>query len=117
MNNQIAAKAYVEETLQAKRFAVLATEYSGQPHASFVAITPIGGFRHLIFATYRSTRKYRNLAHNSKVAVLIDGQEVNSSGLKEGFVLTALGQAEEISVEENEVARRAHLAWHPDLES
>ena len=117
MNNQIAAKAYVEEALQAKRFAVLATEHYGQPHASFVAITPIGGFRHLIFATYRSTRKYRNLAHNSKVAVLIDGQAVNSSGLKEGFVLTALGQAEEISVEENEVARRAHLAWHPDLES
>ena len=115
MNNQIAAKVYVEATLQAKRFAVLATEHGGQPHTSFVAITPIGGFRQLIFATYRRTRKYRNLAHNGKVAVLIDGQEVKSSGLMEGFVLTALGHAEEVSVDEVEMARRAHLAWHPDL--
>lgn len=117
MNNQIAAKVYVEATLQAKRFAVLATEHGGQPHTSFVAITPIGGFRQLIFATYRRTRKYRNLAHNGKVAVLIDGQEVKSSGLMEGFVLTALGHAEEVGVDEVEMARRAHLAWHPDLES
>ena len=69
----------------------------------------------MIFATYRRTRKYRNLAHNGKVAVLIDGQEVKSSGLMEGFVLTALGHAEEVSVDEVEMARRAHLAWHPDL--
>jgi len=117
MNSQIAAKVYVEATLQAQRFAVLATERGGQPHTSFVAITPMGDFRQLIFATYRRTRKYRNLAQNGKVAVLIDGQEVNSSGLKEGFVLTALGHAEEVSVAEDEVARRAHLAWHPDLES
>ena len=117
MNNQIAARTYVEEALKANRFAVLATEHDGQPHASFVAITPIGGFRQLIFATYRSTRKYRNVANNDKVAVLIDAQGINSSGLKEGFVLTALGQAKEIGVEEHEVARRAHLAWHPDLES
>jgi nitroimidazol reductase NimA-like FMN-containing flavoprotein (pyridoxamine 5'-phosphate oxidase superfamily) len=117
MNSQIAAKVYVEATLQAQRFAVLATERGGQPHTSFVAITPIGDFRQLIFATYRRTRKYRNLAQNGKVAVLIDGQEVNSSGLKEGFVLTALGHAEEVCVAEDEVARRAHLAWHPDLAS
>jgi nitroimidazol reductase NimA-like FMN-containing flavoprotein (pyridoxamine 5'-phosphate oxidase superfamily) len=117
MNSQIAAKVYVEATLRAQRFAVLATERGGQPHTSFVAITPIGDFRQLIFATYRRTRKYRNLAQNGKVAVLIDGQEVNSAGLKEGFVLTALGHAEEVSAAEGEVARRAHLAWHPDLES
>jgi nitroimidazol reductase NimA-like FMN-containing flavoprotein (pyridoxamine 5'-phosphate oxidase superfamily) len=117
MNSQIAAKVYVETTLQAQRFGVLATERGGQPHTSFVAITPFGDFRQLIFATYRRTRKYRNLSQNGKVAVLIDGQEVNRSGLKEGFVLTALGHAEEVSVAEDEVARNAHLAWHPDLES
>lgn len=117
MNTQIDAKVYVEETLRAQRFAVLATEHGGQPHTSFVAITPVDGFRQLIFATYRRTRKYRNLTQNDKVAVLIDGQQVNSSGLTEGFVLTALGQAEEISGEASEAARRAHLAWHPDLAS
>ena len=117
MSNQIAVKAYVEAALQARRFAVLATEGDGQPHASLIAITPIGGFRQLVFATYRSTRKYRNLALNGKVAVLIDGQESNSSGLPERFVLTALGHAEEIGIEENEAARRAHLERHPDLES
>ncbi len=117
ISHPINARAYVEGALQTKRFAVLATEHDGQPHASFIAITPIGGFRQLIFATYRNTRKYRNLAHNSKVAVLIDSQSTNSSGLQEGFVLTAFGHAAEISAEESVAARRAHLDWHPDLES
>jgi heme iron utilization protein len=117
IGHQSTARAYVEGALQAQRFAVLATEHDGQPHASFIAITPIGGFRQLIFATYRNTRKYRNLEHNGKVAVLIDGQSTNSSGLQEGFVLTALGHAAEINPDEYVAARRAHLERHPDLES
>ncbi len=117
MSNQIDIRAYVEGALQARRFAVLATECDGQPHSSLIAITPIGGVRQLIFATYRNTRKYRNLTQNGKVAVFIDDRDNNGPALPGGFVLTALGCAQVVSADENEAVRRAHLERHPDLES
>ena len=110
-------KDYIEVALQSSRFAVLATESNGQPHTSLIAITPFGNFRQLIFATYRNTLKYRNLAHNSKVAVLIESGDVNMKGLKESVVLTIIGYTEEISKEENEAAYQAHLKRHPEMES
>ena len=45
MSEQFDIKACVVEVLQARRFAVLATEREGQPHSSLVAITPLGCFR------------------------------------------------------------------------
>jgi len=117
MNNIISIKNDISEALQSTNFAVLATECDGQPHASLIAFTPLDGYRQLIFATYRSTRKFQNLAQNSKVAILIEGGDAEISGLQEGFVLTAFGRAEEIRVTENEAALKAHLEKHPDLES
>jgi len=117
MSNQIDIRELVKNALQVSRFAVLSTESDGQPHASLIAITPAGEYRHLIFATYRDTRKYRNLVDNSKVAVFIDGREAVTSGLREGFVLTALGRAEEIGGAGHDTALRAHLERHPDQES
>ena len=117
MSNQNDIEELVEDALQATRFAVLSTESDGQPHASLIAITPAGGSRQIIFATYRDTRKYRNLIDNGKVAVFIDGREAVTSGLREGFVITALGRAEEIGNVEHNAALRAHLERHPDLES
>ena len=116
MSNQIDIRAYVEGALQTRRFAVLATERDGQPHSSLIAITPIGGVRQLIFATYRSTRKYRNLTQNGKVAVFIDDRDDNRPP-PGGFVLTALGHAQVVSADESEAVSRAHLQRHPDLES
>ena len=117
MNEQSTLKESIESVLKTRGFAVLATEGDGQPHTSLIAITPFGNFRQLIFATYRNTRKYRNLAHNSKVAVLIEGEYVNMKGLKENVVLTIIGNTEEISREENEMAYQSHLKRHPEMES
>jgi uncharacterized pyridoxamine 5'-phosphate oxidase family protein len=116
MNKQNTIKDYIEEVLKTSGFAVLATEGAGQPHTSLIAITPFGNFRQLIFATYRNTLKYRNLAQNNKVAVLIEG-EYTMNGLKERVVLTIIGHTQEISIEENEAAYRAHLKRHPEMES
>ena len=117
MNKQSTIKEYIEGALQTSRFAVLATEGNGQPHTSLIAITPFGSFRQLIFATYRNTLKYRNLAHNRKVAVLVESGDVNMKGMKESVVLTIIGYTEEISKEENEAAYQAHLKRHPEMES
>jgi len=117
MKKELNVKDHVGNMQQNCRFAVLATEGNGQPHASLIAITPIEGFRSMIFATYRYTTKYRNISQNSKVAVLIQGNDLNRLALQEGFVLTGFGIAEDISLTGNDTALCAHLERHPDLTS
>jgi general stress protein 26 len=117
MNNNSTIKEYIDLALQTSRFAVLATEGNGQPHTSLIAITQSGSFRQLIFATYRNTLKFRNIALNSKVAVLIESGDSNLKDLQGRIVLTIIGHAEEISIEENEAAYQAHLKRHPEMES
>jgi heme iron utilization protein len=92
-------KELIQDALQTSRFAVLATEGDGQPRASLIAISPFGNLRHLIFATYRNARKYRNLEHNSKVAVLIESGDVKMKGLQKYMVLTVIGHTEEINIQ------------------
>ncbi|MCA1757848.1 MAG: pyridoxamine 5'-phosphate oxidase family protein [Bacteroidales bacterium] len=115
MSDLRAIKAYIEDIFKISRFAVLATEADGQPHASLIAVTPMEGFRKLIFATYRNTRKYNNLVHNGKVAVLVESIDINRSGLHKSFVLTAFGRAEEIGAIEKNMVFNAHLERHPEL--
>lgn len=110
-------KEYIEAVLRTSGFAVLATEGNGQPHTSLIAITPVENFRQIIFATYRNTLKYRNLTHNKKVAVLIEGEYFTVKGLKEIVVLTIIGQTEEINFVENRSPYQAHLKQHPEMES
>ena len=115
MNQPILIRKVVEAALQSSRFGVLATEGEGQPHASLIAITPFENCRRLVFATYRSTRKFRNLAHNGKVAILFDIGNSDRPGLQKSYVITAFGHAEEILIEENDSTFSAHLNRHPDL--
>ena len=115
MNNPKAIREYVEEALNSNRLAVLATVGDDQPHPSLIAITPFEGFCKLIFATYRNTRKFRNLALNAKVAVLIEGKNEEKSGIQNGFVITAYGNAMEFSFSENDSALQAHLQKYPEL--
>ncbi|MBN2762472.1 MAG: pyridoxamine 5'-phosphate oxidase family protein [Bacteroidales bacterium] len=115
MSNLNAIKTYIEDIFRISRFAVLATEADGQPHASLIAVTPMEGFRKLIFATYRNTRKYNNLVHNGEVAVLVESIDMNRSGLHKSFVLTAFGHVEEIDNLEKNMVFNAHLERHPEL--
>lgn len=117
MNKQSKIKEYIDTVLNTSGFAVLATEGNGQPHTSLIAISPFGNLRQIIFATYRNTLKYRNLSHNNRVAVLIEGVYFNMKGLKENIVLTIIGQTEEINTAEYEASYQAHLKRHPDMES
>jgi heme iron utilization protein len=115
MRNHIHLKEYVRKVIQANRFAVLATECDGQPHASLIAITPAEEYRSLIFATYRKTRKYTNLVQNGKVAILFENRSVKSKSEQEISVLTAFGQAEEIHIGNTNPDLLAHMLRHPEL--
>ncbi|MHC1774969.1 MAG: pyridoxamine 5'-phosphate oxidase family protein [Lentimicrobium sp.] len=115
MSNLSAVRKYIEDIFLCSRFAVLATEGDGQPYASFIAITPVDNYRALIFATYRNTQKYRNLARNGKVALLVESGNSGNTTQQDSFVLTAFGHVEEIGIADQEAVFNAHLEWHPDL--
>jgi len=117
MNNPLSISDYIRSILQSCRLAVLATEGNGQPHASLIAITPISGFRQLIFATYRNTRKFENLFKNGRVAVLIQGEDTDNSLKQSAIALTAYGCAQEVEKLDYIELMQAHLARHPDQAS
>lgn len=117
MTNKITISEYVREVIQANRFAVLATESDGQPHASLVAITPAEEHRILIFATYRNTRKYANLIQNGKVAILFENRSMKDTNEPEISVLTAFGRAEEVLSGNTGEDLHSHLSVHPELSS
>ena len=115
MKKSMLSKQCVEQVLATTGFAVLATESAGTPHTSLIAFTVIGGWRQLLFATYRDTRKYSNLMHNDRVSILVDGRNIGTADDQQGFVVTAVGKARDIGALELVAAHQAHLQRHPDL--
>ena len=109
------AEEEIQRALDTRLFAVLATQYDGQPHASLMAFTPVDGFRYLIVATYRNTMKYRNLLKDGRVAILIDNCAAPGSAEHRNLVLTAHGIASEVPSVDHEAIEQAHLARHANL--
>jgi uncharacterized pyridoxamine 5'-phosphate oxidase family protein len=115
MNDKIQIIEHIADILKDSKYAVLATEGDGQPHASLIAVTWLEGFRQLVFVTYRGTQKHRNITKNGKVAVFIESGSNSISLFQEKSVLTAYGHAEEIVLGENDKIFQAHLERNPDL--
>ena len=117
MSNQIIGKAFIASVLQKNGLGVLATEGNGHPHVSLVAVTPMDDLVHLIFATYRSTCKYKNLVNNGKVAILFDNRSAINLKQSDVIVVTAFGHAKEVNITIFEDVLREHLLRHPEFES
>lgn len=115
MQDEETARRIVEAALAGNRYAVLATESRGQPHATLMAFAPLRGGRELVFATYRGTRKHANLVHNPRVAVFIDHEESTWLRAPRRLAVTAVGSAEEIGAHDRDALARSYLARHPDL--
>ena len=116
MSSQTIIIRYIKYALQTNSLGVLATEGNGQPHACFVAITPMDDFVNLVFATYRNTHKYNNLINNGKVAILFENRSTKSLSEPDTTVVTAFGNAVEIDSSVSDTARNLHLLKHPELE-
>ncbi len=105
----------IQHVLDVSRFAVMATQQDGQPHASLMAFTPMSGIRYLIFATYRTTLKYSNLSKDGRVAVLINSCIATGPSKYRDLVITAHGIATEVTNDDHETVKQAYLARHPDF--
>lgn len=115
MNDRIQTIEQISDILKDCKYAVLATDGEGQPHASLIGVTWLNSYHQLIFVTYRGTRKHSNISNNGKVAVLVESGNNSISLFHERSVLTAYGHAEEIGLSDNDAILRAHLERHPDL--
>jgi len=76
-----------------QRHAVLATDAQGQPYPSLVAyaLTPDG--KGVLFATPKSTRKYKNILTNNRVSLLIDTRSNTDRAYMGAESITILGKA------------------------
>ncbi|HVS98818.1 MAG TPA: pyridoxamine 5'-phosphate oxidase family protein [Puia sp.] len=97
---------FIYEVIRKHRLAVLATTSMDlQPEAAVVGIAVTPGLE-IVFDTVRSSRKYRNLVAQPRVAVVI--------GMKNEITTQYEGVAVELRGPEDDAYREAYYAVFPD---
>jgi nitroimidazol reductase NimA-like FMN-containing flavoprotein (pyridoxamine 5'-phosphate oxidase superfamily) len=104
------------ELFSSQKLAVLSTQYEGQPYASLVSFVATDDLKYLLFATSRSTRKYANLAADSRAALLIDSRSNRDSDFHQAIAATATGIVDEIQGPERDRLVDLYLEKHPYLD-
>ncbi|MFC1970517.1 pyridoxamine 5'-phosphate oxidase family protein [Chloroflexota bacterium] len=115
MENTEELSGLIKRLLDSQRFAVLATQFEGQPYSNLVAFVEADDLRSLLFVTSRNTRKYSNTLASKKVALLIDSRTNQASDLNNAVAVTALGTIEEVGPDNKEYLSGIYLSKHPQL--
>ena len=115
MTKREEALDWVLSLLESQLVGVLATEGGGTPYASLVAFAFTPDMRKLMFVTPISSRKFRNVGENSRVALLVDDRRNLPSDLKNAAAVTAVGSAKLAEKEEEERMLRILMDRHPCL--
>jgi nitroimidazol reductase NimA-like FMN-containing flavoprotein (pyridoxamine 5'-phosphate oxidase superfamily) len=115
MQTIAAVERDIQQLLQSEKLAVLSTEQQGQPYASLVAFAVTAGLESLVFCTPKTTRKFSNLANNSRVAMLINNCSNQASDIHNAVSVTAVGKAAEVVDTSKEDLSALYLQKHPHL--
>ena len=85
------------------------------PYSNLVSFAVTQDLKDMIFATGRNTRKYRNIARNADVSLLIDNRTNRPADITQAVAVTAIGTA---VIEPDNIGRlhAIFLARHPQLE-
>jgi len=105
----------IKRLLASQRFAVLATQFEGQPYSNLVALAEADNLRSLLFVTSRDTRKYSNTLASKKVAVLVDSRTNQALDLNNAVAVTALGTIEEVAADNRDYLSGIYISKHPQL--
>ena len=105
----------VGDLLGSQRLAVLATTGEAGPYSSLVAFAEKASLDCLLFATNRSSTKYRNIEANPSVSVLVDSRLNEESDFENAVAVTALGRAKEALGDARRQCTGVYLAKHPNL--
>ena len=74
--------------------AVLATDSDGQPYTSLIAFALTPDMKGVVFATPKSTRKYKNILKNKYVSLLIDTRSNTETDYMDAESVTIIGNAQ-----------------------
>ena len=107
--------ATLRDLFASQLLAVLATTGTDGPYASLVAFAANDDLNTLVFATGRSTAKFKNMLVHRPVSLLIDNRDNSPADFSAALAVTALGEAVETLGPERQRLRRLFLARHPDL--
>lgn len=105
----------LRELLDTQLLGVLGTHHEGAPYTSLVAFAAFEGTWRLLFATARSTRKYRNLAADSRASMLIDNRDNTPADFADAAAVTAVGSCVELEGDERTTMARRLVIRHPQL--
>ncbi len=97
----------ISDFLSKQRFLVVATTWEHQPQAAVVAFSNSSVFE-IIFSTFDTTRKFRNVQSDSRVALVI--------GWDEFVTVQCEGVAHVTTGNEEVECKRVHIEKHPESE-
>ena len=112
----VSVPAWLKRLYRTQRHAVLATSLNDLPRASLMALALMPDGRGLLLAMPKGTTKYRNIAKNSRVSLVIDNRENSSGDYLVAEAMTIFGRVREVRKKQ----ARTALAWvlarkHPGL--
>ena len=116
MENTENLSGLIKRLLASQRFAVISTEAGGQPYSNLIAFAETDNLSSLLFVTSRDTKKYSNAIANKRVAILIDNRTNQAADLNNKIAVTALGNIEEVSTDQEGYFSRIYISKHPHLE-
>ena len=100
-----------------KDMAVLATASQDKPHCSLMAYVCNDTCTEIYMVTYRHTQKYKNLAKNPAVSLLIDTRDEVVQDRQNVKALTITGQYEAVrDRKKKETIRKNLIKHHPHLQ-
>jgi uncharacterized protein YhbP (UPF0306 family) len=116
LDAQETVRRHIETLLSGQRLATLSTcSAEGHPYASLVAFDADPDLSGMIFATSRATRKFANLSHQARAAMLVDNSGNVKSDIYAAMAVTALGVTTELSGAAQDEAVARYLLKHPHM--
>ncbi|MFW9787676.1 MAG: pyridoxamine 5'-phosphate oxidase family protein [Candidatus Thorarchaeota archaeon] len=86
----------IEKVLASQSIAVLGTSKDNEPYSSLVGFVVTEGMRELVFATMRQRLKYKNMAANPRVTLMIDDRNEQNNDFNETTSITIIGSAVDV---------------------
>ena len=108
-------KNALRELFRVQKLCVLSTLNERHPYVNLIGFYVNDDLNEIIFATYRSTRKFSNITLNSNVSVLIDSRSNRDVDFQTAIAATAIGAAKEVSGNERNRLQSLFLKKYPHL--
>ena len=101
--------------LTAQKLGILATLGQAYPYQNIVAFAASGDLKSILFATRRSTSKYKNLKSKKRVAIFIDDRSNRETDFHDATGVSVLGAARELRGADRQKFMKLFLRKHPSL--